>query len=307
MTTTGGTAERLRVGLIGTGIIGTPMAARLLSAGLLARVWNRTLDRTQPLQRRGAQVAHSPAEVASAADIVCLCLTDAAATEGVLRGPNGLLRGQSPVRPMIIDLSTSSPSETRRLAQIYREATGGCWIDAPVSGGPARAESGELMIYCGGEQADFEMAQPVFAALAQRATRVGPLGSGQTLKLCSQLIAAPTIIAIAEALAVAEANGLAPAAIPELLRGGLADSPLLQLFGAGMATPSATRLGTVYTMLRAIDTGLELARTAGLASPVAAAAAEVYRAAARFDRERDMTELLEVCRGGHGVAPHRPQ
>ncbi len=295
-------ADPPAISFIGTGLMGAPMARRLLDAGCLRTVWNRSPERARSLVDKGAMLVASPREAAIGADMICLCLTSAEAVEQVMFGPAGLASKNDGAAPLVIDFTTSSPTETRRIADRYRSETNGRWLDAPVSGGTARAASGDLIIFCGGEADAFAAAEPVLRILSRRASLVGPQGAGQTLKLCAQLIAAPTIVAIAEAFAAAEANGLDVARIPDLLSEGLADSPLLQLFGRRMAVQDpGPPIGAVATMLKDIDAATAMARKAGAPTPVAASAAEVYRALALDDGDHDLARLLDHYRGRAGL------
>ena len=191
-------------------------------------------------------------------DIVCICLTDSYAVKEVMFGPGGIASGQSNhAPPLIIDFSTSSPDASRSLAECYRQVAGGSWLDAPVSGGAARAGVGTLIAYCGGERFDFEHASAILGCLTSRATLLGPVGSGQAAKLLAQLIAAPTLVAIAEALASAEAMGLDAGQLIDVYQDSLVDSPLLQLFGRRMAARQVEpRIGAIATMLKDIDNAL---------------------------------------------------
>jgi len=289
-----------RVAFIGTGIMGGPMALRMLQAGYLRSYWNRSVDRASALRDGGLTMAHSPAAAAFGARLICLCLTDGAAVRDVIFGPNGCIDGcDSGAPPLIVDFSTASPLETKQLAEEFRARVGGSWLDAPVSGGAARAAQGDLIVFCGGVLRDFEAAQPVLKIVSSRATLVGDLGAGQTIKLCAQLIAAPTIVAIAEAIAAAAANGIDSRKIPDFLAGGLADSPLLQLFGRRMAQGQLEpRLGALATMLKDIDLAVDMARRAGSPTPLGALAAQIYRVLVNQGRGGDeLNTLLELFDG----------
>jgi len=288
------------VAFFGTGLMGAPMAVRLWQAGLLRAFWNRSARHAAMLNEHGMTAATSPAAATANVSMACLCLLDAKAVQQVVLGPDGVVDGiKDGAAPLIVDFSTSSPAETRKLADEYRRRTGGHWLDAPVSGGTARAAQGDLIVFCGGAEDDFVMAQPVLNAVARRATLVGALGSGQTIKLCAQLIAAPTIVAIAEALAAAEANGLDARRVPDLLAGGLADSPLLQLYGRRMAERQyEPRLGAIASMLKDIDAATGMARSAGSPVPVGAAAAETYRLmVSRGHGAEDISSLVDLYTG----------
>jgi 3-hydroxyisobutyrate dehydrogenase-like beta-hydroxyacid dehydrogenase len=198
-----------KVAFIGTGLMGAPMVRRLLAAKLKVRVWNRTPDKTKSLIAAGAEAAMSPAEAANGLDAVFLCLSNSAAIESVLFAAGGVAHaGAAP--PLLVDFSTIGPSDTERLADRLRARCGTAWVDAPVSGGVTGAEQGRLIIFCGGSPRDIDRLAPALDALAQRHTRIGELGTGQTLKLCNQLIVATNLVAIAEALALARASGWPP-------------------------------------------------------------------------------------------------
>jgi 3-hydroxyisobutyrate dehydrogenase len=268
------------VAFIGTGLMGVPMAHRLLAAGFSVRVWNRTPDKLQELLAAGAAHAASPAEAAQGADAACLCLANSAAIDAVLFGDRGIASAAN-AAPLLVDFSTIGPARTLEFAQRLRERCESSWVDAPVSGGATGAAQGKLVIFCGGSTADVDRLGPLFAALAQRVTRVGELGSGQTLKLCNQLIVASNLVAIAEALTLAAANGLDPKILPDALTGGFADSIPLQIFGRRMAARVRNpKLGELALMLKDLDAVEALARERHVELPLAAAALRVYRHAA---------------------------
>jgi 3-hydroxyisobutyrate dehydrogenase len=288
--------HKMSVAFLGIGLMGEPMAKRLLDRGYLKAVWNRTREKAERLAAAGAVVATSASQATCGVDTVCLCLTDSHAVEEVIFGPHGVisrLAGQSP--PLIIDFSTSSPDTSRSLAHRYRQAVGGSWLDAPVSGGVARAGAGTLIAYCGGETAHFDNALPILGALASRVTLLGPVGSGQAAKLVAQLIAAPTLVALAEALATAEAMGLEASQLIDAYKDSLVDSPLLQIFGRRMAARQVEpRIGAIGTMLKDIDNALGMARAAGASAPIGAEAARVFRLVCAAGKEsKDLTALIE--------------
>jgi 3-hydroxyisobutyrate dehydrogenase len=280
------------------------MAARLLAAGHLTAVWNRSAMRTRALEAAGAVVAGSPAETVDGADIVCLCLTDDAAVREVSFGERGIIEGcaRHKSQPLVIDFSTSSPAATKSLARDYQIATGGSWVDAPVSGGVQRAQDGSLIAYCGGDARDFARAQPILTALTSRSTLLGPIGSGQATKLIAQLIAAPMLVAIAEALATAEAMGLASRELIDVFSGSLVDSPLLQIFGRRMATGQREpKIGAIATMLKDIDNAVAMAGSSGALVPFGSAAAEIFRSIQGAGASsEEITALMEHYRRRSG-------
>lgn len=215
----------MRIGFIGLGDIGLPMAMRLHECGHNVMVWNRTASRSQGLPGRGVAVAGSAADLAEDCDIVCLCLLNAEAVEAVVFGPTGIAQAKGAPR-LVIDHSTISPRTTRSLAEKLEALTGTAWLDAPVSGGPAGARAGTLAVMAGGRAEDFELAAPLLHSLG-RPTHVGILGMGDTAKACNQVIGFTIAAAIAEGLACACAAGLSPVDLAEVMIGGLGDSVAL--------------------------------------------------------------------------------
>jgi 3-hydroxyisobutyrate dehydrogenase len=282
-----------RIAFAGTGLMGARMVKRLLAAGFDVRVFNRTRAKLEPLLALGARAEATPAAAADGADLLCLCLTDKAAVEAVLFGPEGLHRAGRPP-PLAVDFSTIGPGPTLELAERLRRERGTAWVDAPVSGGATGAESGKLVIFCGGAQGDIERLAPVFAPLAQRVTRVGPLGAGQTLKLCNQLIVATNLVAIAESLNLARDNGLDLKIIPDALAGGFADSIPMQIFGRRMAEGVTTPiLGELGLMLKDLNAVADLGREHGSELPMSRTAIEVYLAAGRRGLlDQDLSALI---------------
>lgn len=232
------TDDAPRVGFIGLGNIGFPMAMRLHEKGHDLAVWNRSAARSHPFAEKGVAVTRSASELASVCEVVCLCLSSANAVEEVVFGRDGIIHAPTTPR-IIVDHSTISPSETQTFAARVRTQTGSGWLDAPVSGGPAGARAGTLAIMVGGRQEDFDMAMPIIESLGQRVTRVGDIGMGQLAKACNQIIGFVTTAAIAEAFSFAAAAGLSPAALAEALVGGFADSTVLREFRRASAANEA--------------------------------------------------------------------
>jgi 3-hydroxyisobutyrate dehydrogenase len=294
------TSEPLaRVAFIGTGLMGAPMVRRLLAAGLKVRVWNRTTEKTQALVDAGAELAGNPADAVRGVQAVLLCLSNSAAVESVLFADDGVAAAAAP--SLLVDFSTIGPAATLSFAARLRARCATAWVDAPVSGGVMGAEQGKLIIFCGGADSDIHWLAPVFAALAQRHTRIGEIGMGQTLKLCNQLIVATNIIAIAEALALARASGLDLPMLPKVLSGGFADSLPLQIFGSRMAAGiTSPVLGELSLMLKDLKAVSDLARAQQAQLPLAAAALDVYRLAEKHGLlQRDLAALFEL----YPVAP----
>jgi 3-hydroxyisobutyrate dehydrogenase len=292
---------RPALGFIGLGLMGLPMALRLREAGYALSVWNRSVAKADAARRAGASVAASPAEVARSAEIVFLCLTDGAAVEQVVFGSDGLAAGAGEGR-IAVDFSSIAPAATRDIAARLEAANGMRWIDAPVSGGTKGAAEGTLAVMAGGAQADFERVRPCVLAMAQRFTLMGPLGAGQTTKLCNQVIVGSAMCVLAEATRLALNAGIDPLLLPQALAGGFADSKPLQLFVPRMAQAiHEPPLGHTHTMLKDLDTVVDLARETGTPVPMAALAAQTFRLLAATRGEGcDALEVFKLSEKKHG-------
>jgi 2-hydroxy-3-oxopropionate reductase len=245
------------IAFLGIGLMGDPMARRLLAAGFPLTAWNRTPAKAEALRASGARVAIDPAEAAREADIVITMLQDGEVVQSLLdiAGVAAAMRPGS----LFIDMSSVLPAQARGFAATLSER-GVEALDAPVSGGTVGAEAGSLAIMVGGPQAAFERAAPVFAAMG-RATRVGPHGSGQLAKLANQMIVGITIGAVAEALLLAEQGGADPAQVLAALKGGFAQSRVLELHGDRMARRDFAKRAAMSVQLKdmrnALATGAE--------------------------------------------------
>src|SRR5437867_5733536 len=215
----------MRVGVIGLGIMGAPMARNLLRAGHPLTVHTRTRARAAGLLADGAAWADSPAALAAAVDAVITMLPDTPDVEAVIAGPDGVLAGAR-AGLLAIDMSTIDPAAARALAERASE-TGVALLDAPVSGGEQGAIAGTLSIMVGGAAAAFDRAGPLFAALGKRVTYMGGPGQGQMTKLVNQVVGAGTLAAVAEGVLLAAGAGLDPAAVVEAVGGGAAASWML--------------------------------------------------------------------------------
>lgn len=221
-----------RVGLVGLGIMGRPMAANLIKAGFDVTVHTRTQAKIQELQALGAHGASSPAEVAARTEMVVTMVPDSPDVEQVAEGPRGVFEGAGPGL-IVADMSTISPAVTRRLAH-RAAAAGSFWLDAPVSGGEAGAIAGTLTIMVGGDAAAFERAHPVFQAMGKRVTHIGPSGHGQLAKLCNQILVAVNLLGASEALVFAAKAGLDLDKVHGALSGGAANSWAFEHLGRKM-------------------------------------------------------------------------
>jgi 2-hydroxy-3-oxopropionate reductase len=217
----------VRVGFIGLGIMGRPMALNLLRARYLLVVHNRTREKESELVSEGAESATSPRAVAGASDVVITMLPDSPDVEAVYFGDDGVLAGARSGQ-LLIDMSSIAPSVARAVAQAASEI-GADALDAPVSGGDVGARDGTLSIMVGGSVAGFERAAPLFEVLGKTVVHMGEAGAGQTAKACNQILVAVTIEAVSEALVLASKAGVDPERLIEVLSGGLAGNKVMEV------------------------------------------------------------------------------
>ncbi len=215
-----------KVGFIGLGIMGGPMAQNLMEAGHELVLYNRTMEKAEEIAGDGATVVESPKEVAESCDLIVLMLPDSPQVEEVVEGEDGVLEGLKE-GSLIVDMSTISPVVTRELAEKIEER-GASMLDAPVSGGEPGAQQGTLAIMAGGSEEDFERARPLLEVMGDAITHVGLTGAGQTAKAANQIVVAVTLEGISEALVLASKAGVAPEKILEAISGGLAGSNVME-------------------------------------------------------------------------------
>ncbi len=222
-----------RIGFIGLGIMGKPMAGHILRNGYDLTVFNRTASAAASLVEAGAQEAASPAEVAAQTDIVITMVSDTPDVEAVVAGSSGIIEG---IRPgsVVIDMSTIAPAMEKNLDSRL-QAIECSLVDAPVSGGDVGAQKGTLAIMAGASEADFKRVKPVFETMGSTITHCGPVGHGQLTKLCNQILVSLTLLGVCEAISFAEGNGLEPEVMIEAVRGGAAGSWQLSNLGPRIA------------------------------------------------------------------------
>jgi 2-hydroxy-3-oxopropionate reductase len=217
-----------KVGFIGLGIMGGPMAKNLMEADHELVLYNRTREKAEELAGDGAAgVAASPREVAEGSDIVVTMLPDSPQVREVVTGENGVLEGLKE-GALVVDMSTISPVVTEELAEKVKEK-GASMLDAPVSGGDVGAIEGTLSIMVGGGEGDFERARPLFDVMGKTVTHVGPTGAGQVTKAANQIVVALTIEAVSEALVLGSRGGVSPEKILDVLGGGLAGNKVMEV------------------------------------------------------------------------------
>lgn len=215
-----------RVGFIGLGIMGLPMASNLLKAGFPVVAHSRTRNKVDALVARGAVAGSSPRDVAARCDVVITMLPDTPDVRQGLLGPGGVIEGAHDGL-IVIDMSTISPAATREIAAAL-DAQGIRMLDAPVSGGESGAIAGTLSIMAGGDESVFDQCRPVFAAMGTRVTYIGSHGHGQIAKLCNQVVGVLTLEAVAEGVVLARKAGVDVQRVIEALSGGAADSWMLR-------------------------------------------------------------------------------
>jgi len=275
-------SARERIGFIGLGVMGAPMARNLLRAGYEVVVLNRTPEKAAALVEEGAAAASDPRDVAERSDVVITMLPDSPDVRCVIAGEHGVLEGARPGQ-LVIDMSTIAPAVARELAAAAA-TSGVAMLDAPVSGGDVGAREGRLSIMVGGAAADLERVRPILGVLGTSITHVGPAGAGQVTKACNQLIVALTIAAVSEALVLGTEAGVEPARILEAISGGLAGSKVIELKGEkllagdfepgfrvdlhhkdlGIALATAREFDVALPLTAAVDQMLQRLRRKGL-------------------------------------------
>lgn len=290
----------IKLGFIGLGLMGWPMTERLLKSGYTVTVWNRSSEKAVRAFEAGAMQAATPSEVARAAEIVFVCVTDDQSVEEVVFGRSGIAEAATNGK-VLIDCSTIKPAACRSLASRLREETGMAWIDAPVTGGVVGAKAGGLVVLAGGLEADIERVRPVMAAVSQSFAHMGPQGAGLVTKLCNQVLNSCTKVVLSEMLLLAAAGGIDPGRVPEALRGGSADSSQLQREAPRMvARDFENPHGTVATMLKDLNIIREFAQETGTAMPITALVSELCRLhVTRGNAGRDSISIYEMVEGVH--------
>ncbi len=283
---------RPRIGFVGTGIMGGHMARRLTAAGFPVTAWNRTTAKAQAVQ--GVVVAASVEAALQAADVAIVMLSTGQVIDEVLfAGAVGALR---PGATLVV--MSSVPVETCRAWAAAVAERGIAFADAPVSGGEVGASDGTLAILVGAEQPTFHHLQPVFAPLG-RVTRIGPIGSGQLAKLCNQIIVGGTMVAVAEALHLAERGGADPKALRSALVGGFGDSRILHLHGTRMVEADFTPGSPAKYQLKDMETALGFAAARGVDLTLLSTLVGLFRRMdAHGDGDLDVSAIIrEVARG----------
>ena len=288
----------MRIGFIGLGVMGRPMALHLLKAGHSLAVYARRPEAAVAVTTAGATLASSPAELASHADVVMTNVTATADVEQVLLGPDGVIHGARP-GTIVIDFSTIAPQGAKRIASALADR-GITMLDAPVSGGAVGAEAATLVIMVGGPAEALAKARPLLERLGRQVVHMGPSGSGQVAKACTQLALLVNAEGAAEALSLGARFGLDLAALREAMMGGLAASRVLDFFGPKMAARDFTPVAPARLYDKDLGFVLDLAREAGLELPAAAIVrARLDRLVAEGKSTQDLAALIELVERGN--------
>jgi 2-hydroxy-3-oxopropionate reductase len=280
-----------RIGFIGLGAMGKPMARNLMKASYPLNLLTRTRAKIEDLIAAGGAWYDTPKEIARHSDIVITMLPDSPDVDLVVAGKDGVLGGAR-TGTLIIDMSTISPVTARKLA--LDVAVRGCdFLDAPVSGGEGGAINGTLSIMVGGSEATFTRALPLFQALGQTILRIGDAGAGQTCKAANQIITSITIEAISEALVFAAKCGADPAQVRQALLGGSAQSRLLETAGQRMLDRNFKPGFRMALHRKDLDIVLSAAKEYGASVPVASQVREMMTAMLNSGRgEMDNSSLV---------------
>ena len=278
----------MRVAVLGTGIMGAPMARNLVAAGYAVTVHNRS-----PRELDGATAAGSPRAVAERSDVVITMVVDGPQVETLLLGDDGAVHDARD-GTLFIDMSTIGPADARRIGGALADA-GHRFVDAPVTGSAPKAQDGTLTIMAGGSDEDMARAMPLLEAMGELIVHVGPVGTGQQVKVLSNAVSAVNCATLAQALAVGRRADVNLEALLKVMGAGSANSTMLQLKGEPMLTHDFSPLFKLAHMLKDVRLCLDEARAAGAAFPAAALAGELYAAGAgRGLGEQDFAAVLEV-------------
>lgn len=275
-----------KITFLGIGLMGDPMVRRLLLAGYSVKVWNRTHGKAAALAAAGASPEPDLADAVRGADLVISMLEAGPTVAQVMQAALPALAENA----LWVDMSSTRQSEAQAFHALL-QGQGRRFVDAPVSGGVGGARSGTLAIMAGGSALDFAEAEPVLTAMG-RATLVGPAGSGQVSKLCNQLIVGATLTIVAEALLLAQAAGADPAAVRSAIRGGFAESKILDVHGQRMLERNFVAGGQVKTQLKDQRNILAAAEAAGVTLPVTELVTQRYQTIADVYPQADHSAAL---------------
>ena len=275
----------MKLGFIGLGTMGRPLALHLIDAGHTLSIFARREETARPLVEAGATACPTPADVAKESEVIFTMVTGTPDVQEVVLGENGIIHG---VRKgsLLIDLTTMDPVAARDISHAMAEI-GVDMLDAPVTGGPQGAKDASLTIMVGGSAEAFERAQPLFKVLGHSAVLMGDAGAGQITKACNQIAIVVTAQAVAEALTLARKAGLDPEQVREVLMGGVASSRVMDLFGSHMTSREFSTGLESRLYHKDLNIALNIARASGTSLPAAALTAQFINALMGAHREHD--------------------
>jgi 3-hydroxyisobutyrate dehydrogenase len=290
----------MKVAFIGLGTMGTPMALNILKAGFELTVHNRTRNKESELAKQGAIRAASPAEAATAAEVIITCVSDTPDVEEIILGENGVIHGGQQ-EAIVVDMSTISPTATRCIAEILEEK-GVRMLDAPVSGGSEGAQKGTLSIMVGGETEDLNKVEPVLKTMGKTITHVGSIGAGQLTKAINQIVIAGTYWGVAEGIALGLKAGLDMEKVLQAVGGGAATSWALVNRSENMIKNSYPLGFRVKLHHKDLNIALNVARELGVTLPVSAYVEQVETGLiARGHGDEDVSAMARSVREASGL------
>jgi 2-hydroxy-3-oxopropionate reductase len=286
----------MKLGFIGLGTMGRPMALHLMRHGHSMGVYARRAESAAPLVTAGATRYDTPAALAAQCEVIFTMVTNSHDVEHVVLGADGVAQGAR-AGSVLVDMETISPIVARRVAAALAQK-GVEMIDAPVSGGPAGAEQATLAIMAGGKPEVFERIKPLLACMGKTVIRVGDSGAGQITKACNQLLLLVTAQGAAEALALAQRCGVDPVTVREVMMAGIASSRVLDVFGQRMVERNFANGIDTRLYHKDLDIALGLAHDLGAAAPAASVTMQHINAAiGRGEGSSDLSVLIEVLEG----------
>ena len=288
-----------RIGFIGLGIMGKPMALNLISAGYNLTVYNRTQIKTDALKQAGATLASSPKQVAENSDVIITIVSDSPDVQEIMLGNEGILEGVKS-NSVVIDMSTISPSITKTLSQQLAEK-GASMLDAPVSGSSWAAEDGTLSIMVGGDNEVFQKCLPIFKALGKTIVHIGPTGMGQVCKLVNQVIVAGTLASVCEGLLLGSKSGVNLEKVFQAITGGAANSWQLENLGSRIIKRDFAPGFTVKLMLKDQRLINQASEELELPMPVSSVARQFFYALGQkgLDEEGTQSYIKALEEMGH--------
>ena len=263
----------MKIGFIGTGLMGLPMAKNLLKSGFKLKAFNRSIEKAEPLTEFGAEISKSISDVVQDSDFIITMLTDDSAVDAITSSTDFLDNLKS--GSTVIDMSSVKPTTATKYGNSLKSKNIN-YLDAPVSGGTIGAEEASLAIMVGGEQSVFDNSFNILKAMGNP-TLVGPIGSGQVSKLANQIVVGVTIGAVAEAITLCEKAGADPVKLIKALSGGWADSKILQTHGKRMIDKDFSPKGKTSTHLKDMNNILECANSYNTHLPISNLVKEMYK------------------------------